>query len=77
MGFTFLRLAPQTYLKQATANTMNRLRQDGFTLIGGGADSHDLVGWLAACGVSYMSGTIAGVMVNEDDLIRDSLLRER
>ena len=32
---------------------------------------------LAACGVEYMSGTISGVMVDEDEMIRDSLLRER
>ena len=77
MGFVYLRLAPETYMKQQTANTMNRLRQEGFTLIGGGADTHDILGWLAACGVAYMSGTITGMPVNEDELIRDSLLRER
>lgn len=77
MGFVYLRLAPELYMKQETANTMNLLRQDGFTLLGCGADTHDIVGWLAACGVKYMSGTIAGVMVSEDELIRDSLIRER
>lgn len=77
MGFTYLRLAPELYLKQQTANTINLLRQAGFTILGGNADSHDIVGWLEACGVAYMSGTIAGVQVSEDELIRDSLLRER
>ena len=77
MGFVYLRLAPETYMKQETANTMNRLRQDGFILLGGGADTHDIVGWLEACGTAFMSGTISGVTVSEDELIRDSLLRER
>jgi len=77
MGFVYLRLDPRVYMKQETANTMNRLRQDGFILIGGGADTHDIVGWLVACGVAYMSGTITGVMVSDDELIRDSLIRER
>lgn len=78
MGFTYLRLDPALYMKQETANTMYTLRHDGgFTLIGGGADTHDIVGWLAACGVQYMSGTIAGVPVSEDELIRDSLAREK
>lgn len=77
MGFTYLRLAPELYLSQETANTMTQLRRDGFTLIGGSADTHDTVGWLAACGVAFMSGTITGVTVSEDELIRDSLLRER
>ena len=77
MGFTYLRLAPELYLKQDTANTMNLLRQDGFTLIGGNADTHDTLGWLAACGVAFMSGTMTGVPVSEDELIRDCLARER
>ena len=64
-------------MKQETANTMNLLRQQGFILVGGNADTHDTVAWLAACGVSFMSGTISGVEVSEDDMIRDSLIRER
>ena len=77
MGFTCLRLAPELYMKQETANTMYRLRQDGFTLLGSGADTHDIVGWLAACGVVCMSGTMSGIPVSEDELIRDSIARER
>lgn len=77
MGFLYLRLAPELYLKQETANTMMKLRQNGFTLIGGGADTHDLLGWLAACGTAFMSGTLSGVPVDENELIRDSLARER
>ena len=77
MGFLWLRVAPELYMQQETANTMMKLRQDGFSLIGGGADTHDIVGWLAACGVSHMSGTMTGVPVSEDELIRDSLARER
>ena len=77
MGFQHLRLAPELYLQQETANTMNLLRRDGFTLIGGGANTNDILSWLAACGVAFMSGTLTGIPVNEDDLIRDSLARER
>jgi len=76
MGFTYLRFAPELHLKQETANTMNLLRQQGFRLIGGNADTHDALAWLAACGVSYMSGTITGLVVGEDEVIRDSLARE-
>lgn len=77
MGFTYIRLAPHLHMKQETANAMYLMKQDGFTILGCGADSHEIVNWLNACGASYMSGTIAGVAVNEDELIRDSLLRER
>ena len=76
MGFTYLRLDPTLHLQQETANTINRLRQEGFVLLGCGADTHDALGWLAACGVAYMSGTMTGVPVSDDELIRDCLARE-
>lgn len=76
-GFTHVRVAPELYLKQETAAAMAELSANGITLVGGGADNHDVLGWLKACGVSYMSGTINGVPVTEDELIRDSLARER
>lgn len=77
MGFTHLRLASELHLQQETANIMYNLRQEGFTLIGDNADTHDTVGWLAACGVAFMSGTMTGIPVSEDELIRDSLAREQ
>ena len=46
-------------------------------LLGGGADTHDLLAWQVACGMTAISGTLSGVMVTEDELIRDGLLAER
>lgn len=76
-GFTHVRLAPELYLKHETAEIMATLREKGFTLLGAGADTYDLLAWQVACGVSATSGTLTGVPVGEDELIRDSLLRER
>ena len=77
MGFTYVRLDPALYLKQETANVMNQLRREGFTLVGGGADNHDVLAWLAACGVAYISGTLTGVPVSENELIQEALAREK
>jgi len=77
LGFRDVRFAPELYLKQETANRMNQLRTEGFTLWGGEANSHDVLAWLQACGVTASSGTITGNQVNEDELIRDSLMREQ
>jgi EAL domain-containing protein (putative c-di-GMP-specific phosphodiesterase class I) len=77
MGFVYLRLAPELYMKQETANTIQILQQDGFTILGSGADNHEILNWLVSCGVAYSSGTITGVTVNENELIRDCLIRER
>lgn len=77
LGFRDLRLSQTLYLKQETANTMHTLRSTGFTLWGGHADTHDILRWLIACGVVASSGTITGSQVTEDELIRDSLMREQ
>ncbi|MBR5798250.1 MAG: EAL domain-containing protein [Clostridia bacterium] len=77
LGFTHLRLSPSLYLNQETANTIHTLRKMGFTVLGGGADTPDILSWLTACGVKCSSGTMTGVEVNENDMIIDSLAREQ
>ena len=77
MGFTHVRVAPELYLQQSTANAMYELREQGFTLIGGGADTQDLLAWQIASGVVFAGGTVTGIPVTEDELIRDALLKER
>ena len=77
LGFQYVRFAPELYQQQETANAMQKLRAEGFTLIGGGADTHEILAWLIACGTAYMSGTITGISVTEEEMIRDELLRER
>ena len=77
MGFAHLRLDKALYMKQETANLIARLQEEGFTVLGGSADDHDTLSWLTACGVAYSSGTITGVPVDEDEMIRDRLIAER
>lgn len=77
MGFTYLRLAPELYRKQETVYLMDGLREAGFTILGGHADNHETLSWLVTGGAAFISGTITGVTVDEDELIRDGLNRER
>ena len=77
LGFNNVRFAPETYMKQETANLMDDFRKAGIVLFGGGADSRDIIGWLESCGAFGICGTVTGIMVSEDELIRDSLIRER
>jgi len=77
MGFTYLRIAPALYGKPETALAMTQLHQAGFTLLGGGVESHETMAWLKDCHASFASGIITGVTVNEDELIRDALAREK
>jgi len=77
IGFTYLRVAPELYMQQTTANAMYELKKKGFTLIGGGADTPDLLAWQIAAGAAFTGGTMTGVPITEDELIRDALLKER
>ena len=77
MGFTYLRLAPSLYNKPETALAMTQLHQAGFVLLGGGVEDHDTLAWLEKCHMSYGSGSITGLEVSEDELIRDALAREK
>ncbi|MBE6939734.1 MAG: EAL domain-containing protein [Ruminococcaceae bacterium] len=76
LGLRHVRLAPETGLNPDTAQLMKQLTADGFVLLGGGADTHDLLGWQLACGVSCSSGTVTGLPVSEEEMIRDRLLAE-
>jgi EAL domain-containing protein (putative c-di-GMP-specific phosphodiesterase class I) len=77
LGFTHLRPAPDTFLQQETANALLGLTRKGFTLLGGNADTPDACAWLLDCGARYVSGTVTGVCVSEDELIRDALAGEK
>jgi len=73
MGFRYLRLAPELYVVRETAEIMQTLRQNGFTLLGKTADSYDRMVWQLASGVAATCGTVTGVPVTEDELIRSQL----
>ena len=75
MGITHLRLHSELNLQQKTASWIGTLKTMGFTVLGSGADTHDTLAWLQAAGVAYMSGTLAGAEISEDELIRDCLAR--
>lgn len=77
MGFRYLRVSPELYGRQETANDIMRLRAEGFEIVGAGADTHEVLAWLAAAGVSFMGGTVTGVPTDEEELIRNGLVREK
>ena len=76
LGFTYLRMAPDLLLLQETGNALYGIRQMGFSLLGGGADSPELLTWLLEHGALCASGTMTGPLVEDDDLVLDTLARE-
>lgn len=77
MGFKHLRLAPELYVQRETADLMQTLVENGFTLLGKGADSEDQLIWQLASGIVATCGTVTGVAVMEDEMIRSRLASER
>ena len=76
LEFTCVRFAPELHLQQQTVAKMQELQEQGMTIIGGGADSQDVLTWLAVRGVACASGALTGGPVDEDQMIRDCLARE-
>lgn len=77
LGISSIRFASDVYFQKETANQMTVLKNDGFQIVGGHADSHDLIDWLDSCGVAFMSGSLTGELVDEETMIKELLLKEQ
>ena len=77
LGFTHLRLAPEVCMLEDTANAVQALRTWGFTILGGGVDSAEMRSWLFTNGAALVSGPVIGPSVSEDEMIRDSIVRQQ
>ncbi|MBR6918260.1 MAG: EAL domain-containing protein [Clostridia bacterium] len=75
LGFEYIRVAPELYLKQETANALKELRKSGFCPVGKDAADPDTLSWLKACGVVMISGPLTGHMTDEEGIIRDALVK--
>ncbi len=74
-GFTHVRVAAASHLKHETADEIARLIDKGVVLYTESPESEDASRWLAACGVHRESAM--SHPVNEDEMIKETLLRER
>lgn len=77
MGIYNVRFASNNYLSVEIANIMTVMKNNGFTIIGKDANSHDVITWLDSCGATFMSGTLTGELTEEEELIKELLLKEK
>lgn len=77
MGFTHVRMQSELFLKRESADILTALIEKGIGVYAKDVNNDDAKRWLAACGVRHMRGTITGMPMDEDELIREALLRER
>jgi len=74
-GFTHVRVSAASHLKHETADAIALLAEKEITLYSDPAESEDAQRWLAACGVHRASAM--SHPIDEDEMIKESLLRER
>lgn len=77
LGIRYVRLDPEFYLKRESADALSALPAQGITAYARDVDSEDAFRWLIACGVKHFVGATTGQLIDEDELIREALLRER
>lgn len=75
-GFSHVRLSPETSAQPLYASDIRALQDRGITVFASCSD-HKFLKWLTDCGVFAVSSPLNGAAVDEEELIRESLLRER
>ncbi|MBR3778454.1 MAG: EAL domain-containing protein [Clostridia bacterium] len=75
-GFSHVRLSPETGTQPVYASDIRALQDRGITVFASCAD-HQPLKWLTDSGVFAVCSPVNGPAVEEDELIRESLLRER
>ena len=77
MGFAHIRMDNSMFLKKESADLIGELHNKGITVYAKNVEDDDTKRWLTACGVKHISGRMLSRAVSEDELIKESLLRER
>ena len=66
-----------TVFTGAATALITPLNEKGIVVYAKDANSDDAMKWLAACGVDHIRGAVTGVLMDEDEMIREAILRER
>ena len=75
-GFSHVRLSPEVSAQEIYASDIRALQDRGITVFATCAD-HQHLKWLTENGVYAVCSPLNGPMIEEEELIRESLLRER
>ena len=75
-GFSHVRLSPEVSAQEMYASDVRALQDRGITVFASCAD-HQHLQWLTENGVYAVCSPLNGPMMGEDEMIRESLLRER
>lgn len=75
-GFSHVRLSPEVSTQEIYASDIRALQDRGITVFASCSD-HQHLKWLTDSGVYAVCSPLNGPMVEEEELIRESLLRER
>lgn len=76
LGFKYLRLAPDACAQEDLADTVEALKTWGFTLLASQVETKAAQKQLFESGVAMLSGPVSGQPITEDEMIRDSIVRQ-
>jgi len=75
-GFKYLRLAPDACSQEDLADTIEAFKTWGFILFAGQVETKAMQKQLFESGVAELSGPVTGQPITEDEMIRDSIVRQ-
>lgn len=75
-GFRYLRLAPDAWAQEDLADTVEAFKTWGFTILADQVETKPQQKQLFESGVAILSGPVTGQILTEDDMIRESIVRQ-
>lgn len=75
-GFKYLRLAPDACVQEDLADTVEAFKTWGFTILADQVETKAMQKQLFDSGVAMLSGPVTGQVLTEDDMIRESIVRQ-
>lgn len=76
LGLRYMRLAPEAAAQEDLADTVDALKTWGFTILAEQVETKAMQKQLFESGVAMLSGPVTGQPLMEDDVIRESLVRQ-
>ena len=76
-GFEHVRLSAETYGRTELADEIRNMEENGIHVYCADVPDPQILAWLSVCGAEMFCGPLAGVVGDEDAIIREALSKEQ